>query len=250
MFKHNVARLGLLFAATFAVSQGAALTVQPIQVCDDAGNSCANSGRELFEDFTDAIWMQAGIDVTFLPWNTFNSTNYLNLADVNELIALWSEPASVNQAHTSDTVISMWFVDTAFGNYGVAQYAPDPFVTANRIAIANNVFSYNNPNYTGAPGEVNGRPDTIAHEIGHNLGLDHCTDPCSTSLMASGGGRQVAASLSQIGTFDQLSSVEIGIASQSPLLSDTPTPEPSSLAMGLTGIGMVLVGIRYRKNRS
>src|SRR5580765_5628400 len=49
------------------------LTVQPIQVCNTLGTSCADPTRELFAPFVNAVWRQANITVIFLPWQTINS---------------------------------------------------------------------------------------------------------------------------------------------------------------------------------
>ena len=51
------------------------LVINPIQVCDDLGTICANPSLELFEAETDAIWMQAGIDIEFLPWSVMNDSD-------------------------------------------------------------------------------------------------------------------------------------------------------------------------------
>lgn len=241
----RVAGLALLaIAANTTNVEAATLKVQPIQVCNDAGASCANSSRETYESFTDQIWAQAGINVEFLPWNTFHSTSYLSIDSNAEIDNLFLESAAVSMASVDPYTVSMWFVSSVVGSYGVAEF------NAPRAIISDAIFSYNNPNFTGAPGQVNGRTDTIAHELGHNLGLDHCDQgpsPCnSTYVMAGGGIRSVAASLGQVGALDILSAGEISIAQQSSLLTSD-VPEPGSITLFSTAAAGLLVLYRRRR---
>ena len=71
----------LAAAALFAAASAQALptmqvTIQPWQVCDDAGANCATTG--LFDPFTQKIWAQADIVVNFLAMQQVNSTARLN----------------------------------------------------------------------------------------------------------------------------------------------------------------------------
>lgn len=241
MSKHYFARLGFLFAASLAVSQGASISIQPIQVCDNSGANCANASRQLFHEFTSAIWAQAGIEVNVLPWNQLNHSGYRDLESMTELSDLFSGASLITQANPLDTVISIWFVGNAANAYGWSALG------GNRIAIGDAVFSYVNPRLAG----IVGRFDTIAHEIGHSLGLDHCDGDCGDYLMADGAIRSVSVNLGEIGLYDRISATDVAIARQSWLVRGDAqvAPEPSTWAMGLAGVGFVIVNVRRRRQK-
>src|SRR5687767_10051166 len=81
--------LGFLLAPALATSVSAnpvlSIVIQPIQVCDDNGLNCANTGMELFEEEGDKIWAQAGLDLYFLDWVVFSETDFLD-ADFGNLL--------------------------------------------------------------------------------------------------------------------------------------------------------------------
>jgi len=142
----------------FSPSGGRALpvdsvvTVQPIQVCNDFGSACAPIG--FFEAETDKIWAQAGIDIDFLAPTQFHSTNSLFLDNVNDTDTLFFHAG--NGQHPDSRVLNMWFVNDIMGLLGYAE------IENNRSIISELIFS------TFAFAAL----DVIAHEIGHNLGLN------------------------------------------------------------------------------
>lgn len=225
-------RLGILWGflclVALAGTAGAAplynLTIQPIQVCDDFGLNCADPARTLFEAEGDKIWDQASVNLLFLPWVTVNNSSLLDLNVDTEF------------PNPSGTVIQMMFVNviSSCGGPGTGIFGCG-FLGDNGLAIADNVFSFN--------GGI-GRLDTIAHELGHNLGLDHTTLGAggALNLMSSGGVRSIPTSLLDIypsgAQMDQLTAAQIAVAQSSAFLS--PVPEPAAAALTLLGAACLL----------
>lgn len=234
-----------LFSASLA---GASMVmIQPIQVCNDMGLNCANAEQELFAEAGNKIWAQAGISLDFLSFNTFSSTLYQNISESSA--ATFGGLTSAGHGQNADPlVIDVWFVNSISGAYG------EGWLGGNGIAIGSDVFS-------------EGRLDTIAHELGHNLGLYHYdTSDYALYLMASGGVRTTPGALSDItpdglGT-DRLSSTEIATALSSPFVLDSAVPEPGTMGLTFTvlvlfaGFGVKLSGkpvfteARWKSSRS
>ncbi|MBW4482482.1 MAG: hypothetical protein KME14_08060 [Tildeniella torsiva UHER 1998/13D] len=220
-----------------AITIDKVVTVQPIQVCSDAGDDCANVNQTLFAAETNKIWAQAGITFNFLNFTQFNSTFFQTNVDDDNADDSLTNLFDSGSANPDDTVISMWFIKQfdSLDTFGVA------FLNSNRLAIADNVFSFN---------FGNGRLDTIAHEIGHTFGLDHNTfgtdDDITNNLMTSGGTRLVPDTIGDItpdgANLDQLNQLQIDQARNSPTAKAVPTP---SLVFGLAGMGLASL----RKNR-
>jgi hypothetical protein len=156
-----------------------ATTTTPIGFVDTATNA----------NVTRAIWLQAGIDITFLPMQEYNNTTYQVINDINcgtgagstcssPLFKQLSTPGAaipapgcksnctVPLAPTSANAINMFFVNTLTMTTGGSLFGFS-WLNGNGVAISNSVFSFSS--------FVPSRFDTLAHEIGHNLNLDHTT---------------------------------------------------------------------------
>ena len=257
----GLAAAAFLAATAFAGSAQATaidkqLTVHVYQLCDNGYGNCASlgpAGNNYFAAQTDAIWSQAGIDVSFVFADQINDSAFLNIDDSYGSGHSFADLASTYGAHqASPSYLSLFLTHTINGAYG------EGYVGFGGAVIAmDSVMAYNNGN---------GRIDTIAHELGHNLGLvadgapeedpnspNHSIYP--NELMASGGIRQTptsAANIAPNGTgLDYIPANEVATARQSSLLvSVTPVPEPGEWAMMGLGLTITAGVARRRKTRA
>jgi hypothetical protein len=150
--------------------------------CSTSANPCSPN-----VNITRAIWLQAGIDITFLPIAEYNNTGYQALDVVPDntgnLTSTLFKCLSTNSASgacpplkatgcksnctvplasSKVNAIPMFFVNSLQSG----SYSGFAWLNGSGVAIASNVFFP----VAGPP-----RWDTPAHEIGHNLNLDHTT---------------------------------------------------------------------------
>jgi len=257
-----------LFAAAYLASQAAFATplvtdyisVQPIDVCFGPNmTGCAavnNMGKNVTAgantrigfidsnnvDVTRALWNQIGVDIYYTPVrgtqgpfslsvdpgsNPPTSADFSKLSDQPQ-ISQKMPPTPTPPLSPDPTVVNMFFVKnlnpaTRGTLYGFS------WLNNNGISISENAL-------LGASGS----PDTIAHEIGHNLDLLHgslgagpdasggCSDqPCKENLMTQGDLRdvpmhtQTAQNILQNG-MDQLNAAQQAQMLQSGFLNPIP----------------------------
>ncbi|NJM96310.1 MAG: hypothetical protein HC800_03055 [Phormidesmis sp. RL_2_1] len=209
---------------TIVFGDSGEIFVQPIQVCDDRGNNCADIN--LFADITAKILAQAKIKVSFLPTNQLNATRYLSINSNQSLNSNTSEFYQLTRTGGSGAFgrnprstftsgpINVWFVNTLEAVSGFTQFGL-AWVNANGVIISGDTFDFNN----GI-----GRIDTLAHEIGHNLGLVHGNEG-PNNLLTDGSDRNVPRSIDDIGPdgagLSTLSAAQINTISNSRFVSRT-----------------------------
>lgn len=204
------------------------VNVQPIQVCNDFGFFCADVA--LFEDETRKIWSQADVEIDFLSPVRLNGSRFLTIDSDREFAELsFSGGVGAFGRHPFSTrtsgPINMWFVEDIssglFDAFGLA------WIDQNGVVISDNVLAFNN----GI-----GRLDTVAHEMGHNLGLTHSNFGAgpATNLMSDGSRRNVPSRLADItpdgARLSQLTPGQIDFARDSSLVTTSPAPSAGNLA--------------------
>lgn len=234
--------LGLVIVIVIGMASAASampidkrLVVTVRTVCNDVGEDCSFQGPlgDLFYEIEgDKIWAQAGIDLEFILDRNVNSTELLHgpaggLADFTDPL--------VGPGTTMYLTSSLLCAHCTL--YGAA------WLGAGGLVINMDAVS------TFASGV--GRIDTIAHELGHNLGLyagpgavDGHDNGNPHFLMASGEVRDIPASLSHIcpdpsaaACLDFLTPAHIATARASVLL--IPVPEPAAWILLLLGAAVV-----------
>ncbi len=213
------------------------VTLQVYQFCDDAGFNCASigpGGNAYFANETNKIWSQAGISVGFNFVGQINSTHFSNINESDDGDGFADLHSAYGSGGPSANTVDMFLVHTIAGAYGEGWLGAGGFLIAMDTVMA----------FNGGLGRI----DTIAHELGHNLGLDHSA--VADQLMASGNVRSVPATLADINPdglgLDKISAAQINIARGSSLLSDVPEP----FSMALVGSGMLAVVLIRRRRRA
>lgn len=161
------------------------VTIQPIDVCDAGGGNCASlASLPDYQQAANAVWNQAGLGFVFLPAAQFNDPspgqNFLN--PTITIAPGFPTGTPTDLAHqlmygpghgqsSNPTTLNVWFVDTLSRTDGIGVYGSG-FIGGNGIVIP----TLPNPNTGGLP-----VLDTVAHELGHNLGLAHVDSTSASS---------------------------------------------------------------------
>ena len=243
------------------------ITVQPIDVCSGAAGTttgCApvnNLGQNYKTaavgaigaiasgtNVARAIWNQIGLDITFLPAvqdpnagsflnlsvdagsNPLTSTPFQTLSDQSG-ISKGLPPTPSPPLSQNPSTINMFFVNKLVPTTPGTLYGFS-WINNNGVAIAANSL-------LGA----GSRPDTVAHELGHNLGLNHTTFGAGApnNLMTAGDTRTLSTisnvlSNLKSGAADQLNSLQAAeVLDPSGFLNPIPEVSANVTAPGTAG---------------
>ena len=247
-FLASVLALGLTQEAPGALILNAAqaitqrVTVQAIVVSDDGGANTATffgdvSQQASILSLIDQIWAQAGIDIEFLAPHFWNST-FANIGSATTVVARPSNDlftirtagdATAGVGNTDPLVIDMYFLRAAAGFMVLSAN------TAAGLAVlgGNGITAFVGSNLPGFLGGREVIASVIAHEIGHNLGLDHLAET-ENLMQASGNG-------------ERLNAAQISAALLSNLSVPLAVPEPATFL--LLSLALPLLNIRRRRGR-
>ena len=198
--------------------------VQPIIVSNSNGSNTAEFFGNLEQEITikrliDEIYLQANVDIEWLSPTTYNN-NFANVgtsdprptSDLNTII---QNGDNAGVGNSDPIIIDAYFVEVVPGFENKSNNVANglAFVNGNGTAIH---IGDNLPGRDDDSRDVAAR--VVAHEIAHNLGLNHVSD--TDNLMAQG----TELTASQIATL-QTSQFASG-SSQSSQASDASVPPP------------------------
>jgi hypothetical protein len=172
------------------------VNVNLIGVADDDGTDStratfgtATQQAEIFS-FVDTIYAQAGVDVEFaFRAGTYNSTfarigtpGNNNPRPQSDLSTIRSNAAAAGGVLSSDAnTLNVFLVTIVPGFSQLSANSSAGIATVN----GNGITYYGGANLTGYTGGREVLASVLAHEIGHNLGLNHISE--IENLMQSGG---------------------------------------------------------------
>ena len=136
------------------------------------GPSSDSSLRTAFGDAANKIWAQAGLDIYFLPLETVTSSTFYNVTSGTGINSISSLSSAGGLGQSTDIhVINLWFVNQINSSANILGVTLQSIPTDGTFTLTQNGIVIANIALTRNGGKS--ASDTIAHEIGHSLGLNH-----------------------------------------------------------------------------